>query len=449
MNASATTTGTITPAAVTVFTTPDTKTYDGTVTSSATPTIVGLVPGDSAVVGQTFATQNAGSTVMVINQLDVTDGNNGNNYTYSFVNVPGLINPAALTISAVTDGKIYDGTTVSSATPIVSGLVGSDSASATQVFDSKNAGPRTLLVDGFNISDGNGGNNYTVSLATALGSIDQRGITVTAQTNTKTYDGTSSATATPLVTSGSLAAGDTPNFTESYDNRDAGSGKTLSTSGTIDDGNGGANYYITFLNDSSGVINQAALTITAISDTKVYDGTTISSMTPTIIGLMPGDGAGASQAFDSPNAGARNLVVDNWNVNDGTGGNNYIVNTVSASGSITPAQLTVTTDDATRTYGDNNPAFSGTISGFVNGEDATFALTGAAGYSTSATPSSDVGSYTISSSLGSLAANNGNYTFTFTDGTLAITPAELTVTANDAAKNQGDPNPAFTATITG
>ena len=52
--------------------------------------------------------------------------------------------------------------------------------------------------------------------------------------------------------------GDTANFIETYDNPAAGTGKTLTPTGTVNDGNGGANYAYTFANNTTGVINAAA-----------------------------------------------------------------------------------------------------------------------------------------------------------------------------------------------
>jgi hypothetical protein len=47
----------------------------------------------------------------------------------------------------------------------------------------------------------------------------------------KTCDGTTSSTATPTITSGVLVAGDTAAFTETYDTRNVGTGKTLTAAG--------------------------------------------------------------------------------------------------------------------------------------------------------------------------------------------------------------------------
>ena len=48
---------------------------------------------------------------------------------------------------------------------------------------------------------------------------------MTAATNTKTYDGTTSARPRPTITSGSLATGDTANFTETYDTKNVGTAR--------------------------------------------------------------------------------------------------------------------------------------------------------------------------------------------------------------------------------
>jgi hypothetical protein len=114
-------------------------------------------------------------------------------------------------------------------------------------------------VNTYTVNDGNGGNNYTVSTANNLtGVINKAALTITAATNTKTYDGTTSAAATPTVTG--LQTGDTASgLSEVYADKNAGSGKTLSVNTyTVNDGNGGNNYTVTMVNDTTGVIIAAA-----------------------------------------------------------------------------------------------------------------------------------------------------------------------------------------------
>jgi hypothetical protein len=128
------------------------------------------------------------------------------------------------------------------------------------------------------------------------------------------------------------------------------------------------------------------------------------------------------------------------------GSPDYVAGTAITTFNITPVTLTVTANDVSKVYGQANPAFAATITGFVNGETAAV-VSGSAGLSTSATTGSGIGQYTITAALGSLSA--ANYTFAFHNGTLTVTPAPLTVTADAKTKVYGQANPALTFTLSG
>ena len=101
------------------------------------------------------------------------------------------------------------------------------------------------------------------------------------------------------------------------------------------------------------------------------------------------------------------------------------------------AKLTIKADDKSRTYGANNPIFTQTVTGYINGENSSI-LTGTIGTTTSAaTVSTNVGAATISADKGTLATDY-NYTFSTTDGTLTITKASLAITADNQVKTYGD-----------
>src|SRR5439155_4367846 len=127
--------------------------------------------------------------------------------------------------------------------------------------------------------------------------VSARPITVTAQANTKTYDGTISSATAPTITSGSLAAGDTATLTETYDTRNAGTGKTLAPTVAITNSSNvdvTANYVITLVNNTSGVINPKALTVSGITAASaIYDGTTTAKL----------GGTAAFQATEAVGAG--------------------------------------------------------------------------------------------------------------------------------------------------
>jgi len=120
--------------------------------------------------------------------------------------------------------------------------------------------------------------------------------------------------------------------------------------------------------------------------------------------------------------------------------------TVAQTLSVAKVVLTVQAADATRPYGEANPAFSATYSGFINA-DTQAVLSGSAGLATAATASSPVSSYPITAAAGTLGA--ANYSFNFVNGTLTVTKAGQTITFGVLpAKTYGDPSFSLDATTT-
>ena len=55
----------------------------------------------------------------------------------------------------------------------------------------------TLIVTGYTVNDGNGGNNYTVTTHHSRRHITPAALTITATSDTKAYDGNTSSSQTP------------------------------------------------------------------------------------------------------------------------------------------------------------------------------------------------------------------------------------------------------------
>ena len=102
---------------------------------------------------------------------------------------------------------------------------------------------------------------------------------------------------------------------------------------------------------------------------------------------------------------------------------------------ITPKAITVVADDKTKVYGEANPSLTYVATGLISGDSL-------GSLSTSATSSSGVGEYTITSSL-----SNSNYSITYTAGKLTITPKAITVVADDKTKVYGEVNPSLTYSL--
>ena len=120
---------------------------------------------------------------------------------------------------------------------------------------------------------------------------------------------------------------------------------------------------------------------------------------------------------------------DNW---EGVEGNIDVT--------IDPAEISITAENKTKVYGEDDPEFTVIVEGLVNGDDESVL-----NYSIKRDEGEDVDEYVIYFEEG----NNNNYEITFNAGTFKITPAELTVEIYDATKTYGDSDPEFTATTNG
>jgi hypothetical protein len=185
-----------------VFGLGDNKVYDGTTAA----TLSGLVPDvtDSpppvalgAVSEANFDTRDVGTEKAITYASTFLDGAYD---LFATAEAPaGIyqsradITPSPLSVNAVTDERLYNGTTSSVGVPTVTGLQTGDTldGSLTQAFASKDVlgeDASTLVANGsYSVSDGNGGNNYSVSVLTAPGTISPVPLTITAQDVSKVY----------------------------------------------------------------------------------------------------------------------------------------------------------------------------------------------------------------------------------------------------------------------
>ena len=97
---------------------------------------------------------------------------------------------------------------------------------------------------------------------------------------------------------------------------------------------------------------------------------------------------------------------------------------------IQKAIITIKANDATRQYGENNPEFKVTYSGFAPGDSllnvGIIGVSGSPALSTTATQTSSVGSYPITVANGTLASSN--YAFSFVNGALTVTTNQCLIT---------------------
>ncbi len=377
-------TGSLFPAPITVTAKTDSRMYDGSVTSAVAPTVTGIISPDSIATHpiQKFANKNVGIGKRIIaSGLAISDGNSGNNYAVSYVDDnSGSIAQATVTVTAKHIVKVYDRTLLSDTIPAVTGIFPPDSIStaATQSFDNWDVGNnKTLTPSGLVIDDKNGGNNYIINyVPTALGEITPDTVTVTAQTDKKEYDRTTTSSVAPVVTG--LIAPDAVAIapTQIFVDFNAGINKTLTASGlSINDGNGGNNYAIKYVDNLTGEVTPVAITVTAVSDSRTYDGTTVSSKLPLITGTLVAPDAISTlpvQDFINRNAQTNKTInASGMVINDGNGGKNYAIKYVPvSSGTISPLLLTVKAQPDTKTYdGTDTSSVVPTVTGSIIAPD--------------------------------------------------------------------------------
>jgi filamentous hemagglutinin family protein len=192
---------------------------------------------------------------------------------------------------------------------------------------------------------------------------------------------------------------------------------------------------------SSGASSLPAMTITADDKSITYG-----SADPTYTASFSG---GSSADLTQPvlfqvngaHVNAGRYTITPFGASSSTKTLTYVAGTLT----ITPVPLTVTAGNESRVYGDANPTFFATASPLFNG-DTLGSIVPNLSFITTATPASGVGSYSV---MPSGTSANGNYTLSFAPGTLSVTPAPLTITADDASRLYGGANPAFSFSVSG
>ena len=128
---------------------------------------------------------------------------------------------------------------------------------------------------------------------------------------------------------------------------------------------------------------------------------------------------------------------------------NYTITYANGTLTVNPAPLSITANDASKTYGQpaSFPSTAFTAVGLVGGDtvgSVSETSTGSAATAAVGTDPIVPGAATFSAGL------SGNYTITYANGTLTVNPAALTITANNASKTYGQtasfPSTAFTTT---
>ena len=159
---------------------------------------------------------------------------------------------------------------------------------------------------------------------------------------------------------------------------------------------------------------------------KTYDGTPLTngavSVTPKGegVGFVDGEGVDVTVTGSQTDAGGSDNIFY-FSFDEGTSGDDYLVTAKCGKLAILPATLTVTTHGASKPYDGTALTASGEISGFVNGETASFAATGS-----QTLVGTSANSYAITWDG---TAKESNYNVVEgAIGTLEVTPSQVAIT---------------------
>lgn len=404
----------------------DTKTYDGLAYSSNNGvTYNGFVNNEDATVlgGVVSYAGTAQGAVKSGTYSIAVSGLTANNYDITYVDGELTVNKKALTVTANSDTKIYDGASYSGGNDVIYGgfvegegkvvLDGTLSYSGASQ-GATDAGTYALSASGLTSK------NYEITYIDGTLTINPKAITVTANSTSKTYGDSVllSYTADGLIgddaLSGSLASGG--------EGKSAGAGSYTITQGTL----ANSNYDISFT-DGTLTVGKKVLTVTANDDSKTYDGNSyVGGNGVTYAGFVNGedeDRLGGTLSY----LGTSQDVVDAGTyviLARGLTSGNYAIEYLGGTLAVNKKAITVTADSISKNYG-VVADLTYTVDGLIDRDVLSGSLA-----SDGSVASANVGNYAIRQAT--LA--NSNYDISYNSAELTVTPAILTITANDARK---------------
>ncbi|MFC3653093.1 YDG domain-containing protein [Dyella humi] len=479
--------GTITPATLTPTLTNSgvTKSYDGTISAPIgfTPTYSysGFVSGDtnasltdiSVIYNSAHVVAATDVTVSGLSISGITGSNGSQASDYSLassnVSVAATITPATLTATLTNSGvtKTYDGTTNApggfTPTYSYSGLVSGDTSAnlsdTSAAYNNANVANATnVTVSGLSISGIAGSNGSVASDYTLASGSASVAATITPATLTgsltgsisKVYDGTTTATLTPIdYTLSGFVSGQGATVTQTagtYNSPNVANATTVTA--TLGGGdftaNGGtnlSNYTLPTSASGAASITPALLLVTANNASKTYNGAAYSGGNGVVYsGFVNGEGAsvlGGTLAYSGASQGAVNAGFYTITPT-GLSSSNYTINYDNGLLTVNPATLTANLIGAVSKVYDGTTAAtlaSGnyTLTG-VFGSDVVNLNNPTSGVYASANAGSGIN--VQASGLAISGSGASNYILSNSTATAAIgmiTPARLTITANNAS----------------
>ena len=385
------------------------------------------------------ALDNAGTTRAITGSFVTAFG-----YTVQITNGTLTVTKAPITIAADDTSREYGDTNPALTASYTGFRNGDDTSDLTTLATVSTAANALSNVGSYAITaSGAADNNYSFIYVDGNLGVTKATLTAAAQNATRQYG---DANPTISILYSGFKNGDTQSVIDVLGTASSAA-NALSNVGSYGITAGGAldnNYDFNYTGNTL-TVTKAALLATAQNTARQY-GDANPALTIAYTGFKNGETQSVIDTLGSASSSANLLSnVGNYAITASSAvDNNYSFTYAGGTLAINKATLTATAQDATRIYGDANPAFTIAYSGFKNGE--TQSVIDSLGTATSAANALfNVGNYTITAS----GAVDDNYSFTYANGTLGITKASLTATAQNASREYGDANPTFTLAYTG
>lgn len=287
-------------------------------------------------------------------------------YAVTFTGSYFVITPRHLSVKAVPDDKVYDGTTLSDEEPLVEEpLAFRDSSRFTQSYGTKAAGISKTMIPSGMVYDGNDGKNYLVTFVDAhSGTITPKALVGMFTPAGKVYDGTTAAVILTR-TAGQIIPDDRVVYeggSAVFENPWAGLNKTVYGTGFILTGADAGNY----------TVNDTASAKADILPLEVQTSLTLNSGTFThytdLITLTATIAGGAPLVKGPPAATSVTFSIDGHGISDRSG-NTRIPLTVSGADLVATLTLSLLettaggtmipgTKEAVATFNDDDPDYT-------------------------------------------------------------------------------------------
>ena len=412
---------------------------------SSFPVTITVQSGPAAINGGVVTLTGAGTVVLQATQAGNVDYSSATT-TQSF-----QVTPAPLTVTANNATRVY-GAANPTFSGTITGAVGSDSFTesfTTTATTSSNVGsyPIVPAVTGPQ-------SNYTVTYVNGALSVTGASTTTTLSApGTASYGSNVALTATVSSTAGTpggivtFSSGSTALGTGNLN----GSGVATLNTTTLPVGTDAVTAsYTAAGNFAASTSTATSITVSTASQTITFPAipsrgygsapfavsatSSLGSSYPVTISVLSGPAVINGGIVTLTGAGTVVLQATQ------AGDSNYGSATTTQSFQVLPAQLTVAANNATRSYGAGNPAFSGSVTGAVGSDSFTESFT------TAATAGSNAGSYPIVPAAAGPAL--GNYTVTIVNGTLTVSPVATSTTIAAPGSASYGASVTITATVT-